>query len=309
MCIKCAFSRRAAMSGAAAMLVTSFLNPIAQAQRRLIIRGSTCNMLAALTPREVVGFELSAEARGVVVEICDAIGLPQNFKIFSVNDPEVNAYAVIADGERQIVYDETFMKSIANKRSRDWSGLTVVAHEIGHHLSGHTLDNIGSRPPRELEADHFAGLVIRLLGGGLRDATKVFEGMSATGSMTHPPRAERIAVVTAGWKKADSKMQSAEERHNLMTHDQVNGKIVRVISEFVGRDKNWVEYHASDIAASFREMTRDARSIFLYDKGRSIWVKIDVDKRGGFSIGYFARGPASPMPSNWTPLDPTKWKA
>jgi len=265
-------------------------------------------MFKSEAPREVTAFAASGEARQVVGEICEAIALPQNFKVYSVNNPTVNAYADYVDGERLIVYDESFMKRVANKQSRDWSGLTIMAHEIGHHLSGHTLDGLGSRPPRELEADHFAGYVVRVLGGNLARTVKIFEDLSEEGSSTHPPRSERTAAVTVGWKKADAKSRSVEERHNLITHNLVNGKLASVISEFVGSDKYWAEYQDGKVAASFREQARDGRSIFLYDGGRSMWLKIDGDDRGGLALGSWARGSLSQRPTLWTPLDPVKWK-
>jgi hypothetical protein len=103
-------------------------------------------------------------------------------------------------------------------------------------------------------------------------------------------------------------MQSADERHNLMTHNQRDGKLVRVISEFVGRDRNWVEYQAGQVAASFREQSREGGVIYMYDGGRSMWLKIETDSRGGLALGFFAWGPVRSRPTAWNPgPPPMKW--
>lgn len=311
MCVNDICSRRAVISGATAVIGTFILPHTANSQRLLTIKSSAaCNMCATVqtTEQELAIFDPSAEARQVIKEICGAIALPQNFIIYSVNDSKINAEARMIDGRRLIIYNEIFMKGIAAEQSRDWSGLTVMAHEIGHHLCGHTLDNKGSLPPRELEADYFAGNVVRVLGGALANATKAFECVSEQGSSTHPPRGARIAAFAAGWNKANG--QNADERHALITHNEKNGKFIDIISEFVGRDRNWIEYqHGEDIGAKFREIARVGPSILLYDKGRSIWLKIDVDPKAGLAIGSWNRGPLTEAPpSTWIPLDPRKWK-
>ena len=38
--------------------------------------------------------------------------------------------------------------------------MTLLAHEVGHHLNGHTIHRGGSTPELELEADEFAGFIL-----------------------------------------------------------------------------------------------------------------------------------------------------
>ena len=49
-----------------------------------------------------------------------------------------NAIATSIKGVRYILYDRKFMNSISNKNN--WSNLFILAHEVGHHINGHSLD-------------------------------------------------------------------------------------------------------------------------------------------------------------------------
>jgi len=101
------------------------------------------------------------------------------------------------------LYNPKFMSQINTASGSDWAAVSILAHEIGHHLSGHTLDNVGSRPETELEADEFSGFVLRRMGASLPDAQAVMETIaSLKGSHSHPPKKDRLAAIEKGWSKA-----------------------------------------------------------------------------------------------------------
>ncbi|MGV8932535.1 MAG: hypothetical protein ACOH1R_10565 [Luteimonas sp.] len=73
-----------------------------------------------------------------------------------------------------------------------------MAHEIGHHLSGHTITEGHSRPEIELEADKFSGYVLYKMGAPLADSTQAIMAMgSPTEQPTHPARDRRGAQARA----------------------------------------------------------------------------------------------------------------
>src|SRR5690606_38104599 len=74
--------------------------------------------------------------RDVISEIIDVIGLKPRFELRSANIE--NAAAVIYNGKRYILYNEHFLDAINNAVHTDWAGVSILAHEIGHHLNGHT---------------------------------------------------------------------------------------------------------------------------------------------------------------------------
>ncbi len=164
----------------------------------------------------------SAEAEGTaaVTRIMRFTGLPQNFTIMESDVP--NAAAIIVMGKdgipkRVIAYNRAFMQQVAQATGEDgWPGTSILAHEIGHHLSGHTLLPGGSQPPIELEADKFSGFVLFKMGASLPEAEKAIATLipEADGP-THPGRKKRLAAIKAGWA------QSCEQQQQNCGDDQV----------------------------------------------------------------------------------------
>lgn len=144
----------------------------------------------------------AAAALEAVRLISECAGLMPNFELVEAELKEkTRAYAAIIDGRRYVVYDGAEFDW--NGTGPSWPCITVLAHEIGHHLNGHLLDG-GSRPKTELEADTFAGFSVSRLGGSLEDALGVFRTFSIWGSKTHPPRDDRLDAAEAGWRHAEA---------------------------------------------------------------------------------------------------------
>jgi hypothetical protein len=153
----------------------------------------------------IIGFSSSAEAKNVVTDILDVLGLQPKFEVRSANIP--NAAAVIASGKRYILYNPNFISSIDKAAGNKWASIAILAHEIGHHLNGHTLDAGGSRPNIELEADEFSGFVLRKMGASLTEAQssmKIAANHRATS--THPAKDHRLSSIADGWYKAESQI-------------------------------------------------------------------------------------------------------
>jgi hypothetical protein len=160
-----------------------------------------------------------ADGTAAVSRIMRYTGLPQNFTITESAVP--NAAALIVMGQdgvpkRVIAYSRQFMQEVARATGdQDWSGTSILAHEIGHHLSGHTLLPGGSKPPIELEADKFSGFVLFKMGATLPQAEKAIATLipQADGP-THPGRKKRLDAVKAGWA------QSCEQQRESCSDDQ-----------------------------------------------------------------------------------------
>ena len=107
------------------------------------------------------------------------------------------------------------MKQVESSSSTSWDAYSIMAHEIGHHLAGHTLKSGGSRPPTELEADYFSGGVLARMGATLNQSIAATSRLaSPTGSSTHPARDKRIDAITKGWRQAKSQLGSGNQQPN-----------------------------------------------------------------------------------------------
>ncbi len=87
--------------------------------------------------------------------------------------------------------------------TNDWAALSILAHEVGHHLSGHSLREGGSRPDLEIEADKFSGFILQKLGASINQSTAAIDMLNSTsGSSTHPNKFLRIAAIREGYYNA-----------------------------------------------------------------------------------------------------------
>ncbi len=112
----------------------------------------------------------SSAALEIVTQILSYTGLPQSFDVYSAN--LYNAAALIVNGKRVILYDPQLIVDIENVTNHDWPAVSILAHEIGHHLAGHTLAEEYVRE-FELEADYFSGFILQKMGASLEESQAV----------------------------------------------------------------------------------------------------------------------------------------
>jgi hypothetical protein len=168
-----------------------------------------CNYYGEELEPEIYSFVSDSEAETAVRRIVDYTGIVQNFVIKAANVP--NAAATIVGQQRAIYYSQDFMERVKNATRTDWAAISILAHEIGHHLQGHTIQGGGSRPEIELEADKYSGFVLERMGSTLDDAQAAIHLLgTAAATATHPSKSARIAAITSGWKASrDMRAQPA----------------------------------------------------------------------------------------------------
>ncbi|WP_276497307.1 membrane-binding protein [Pontibacter litorisediminis] len=161
--------------------------------------------LAAVAPAPAASAATSADTRDIVQEIINVVGLKPRFELRAAEID--NAAAVVYNGKRYILYNERFLDAINNAVHTDWGGVSILAHEIGHHLNGHTLSRSGSNPADELEADEFSGFVLRKMGASLAEAQAAINLLSEEEtSRSHPGRSYRLAAISKGWRSANEQL-------------------------------------------------------------------------------------------------------
>ena len=207
---------------AVAMMFTAPLMSALSAQR---ILGETISLGAALsgyygdlTPLEVrvARFSSDMEAEDVVRRILQAVTLAQNFEIRAtwdvpnaaagrchlLEETERRRLCSSSDNDRLLLYNPDFMEDMRRRTGSEWPGISIMAHEVGHHLNDHTIDRQGTYPAIELEADRFSGGVLHKLGASLRQAQAAISTFPERGSDTHPRRRERLRAISEGWRES-----------------------------------------------------------------------------------------------------------
>ena len=103
-------------------------------------------------------FSSNRLADNALDKILSVIGASKNF-VLQPCDNINNAVAISFDGTRYILYDKQFMISLDD--NNNWGNLFILAHEVGHHINGHSLDvllksnnkrTLNQRRKQELEA-------------------------------------------------------------------------------------------------------------------------------------------------------------
>jgi hypothetical protein len=156
-------------------------------------------------------FTTPVDAEKAINDILDALGIPKANFILVQCDNIQNCMATIDGNKRYIIYDNSFIEQINNKSRTNWSSVSIMAHEIGHHLNGHFLNindnDLKKRREEELDADFTSGFVMAKLGATLKQAqsamlTLLDNDCDEAILSTHPCRKKRLEAIENGWNKA-----------------------------------------------------------------------------------------------------------
>jgi hypothetical protein len=163
---------------------------------------NACSYSGATSPTKVMAFASDSEAEQVVGRIVGALGLTQNFAIRAAGIPNAAATLDLATKKRYLLYSQTFIQDMRRATGSQWAAMSVMAHEIAHHLNNHTLEP--NRDPRfEIEADYTSGFVLQRLGATLAEAQSAINYLPiSTASSTHPAKHDRLAAIANGWTKS-----------------------------------------------------------------------------------------------------------
>jgi tetratricopeptide (TPR) repeat protein len=162
------------------------------------------------------GFMSNAEADNALSKILSVVGASKRFIVAPCENIN-NALAVIDDGMRYILYDPEFINSIS-ETSNYWANMSILAHEVGHHINGHTLGaSVSAYENRiqELESDEFSGFVMQKIGSTLAQATEAIASIASSGDDTyssHPNKERRIRAITKGFNNAKNNSFITEKK-------------------------------------------------------------------------------------------------
>jgi len=156
------------------------------------------------------------DAQNALNRILSVTGISQNFIIAPCEEIN-NATASAYKGKRYILYDKKFINSV-NRRSNNWSSLFILAHEVGHHLNGHSLDillykdrnldlpTLKQKRQQEIEADEFAAFILGKLGAKLYELEEIINKTTEDYDdqySSHPNRINRQIAVRDGFNKSN----------------------------------------------------------------------------------------------------------
>ena len=224
-----------------------------------------------LCTRMQSNFMQDKDAEDALKKIISVVGISNRFVLQSCSDID-NAGAITYKGIRYIIYDREFLKSINDKANA--SNLFILAHEVGHHVNGHTVDahlveiggqiepelkTLSNSKQEEIEADEFASFVLAKLGYSLEEISKPIPIIASDKSdvfSTHPNRTKRLMAVNNGYAKAFSENSVVDRYNNLndkseeyfyssikkYLNNDIKGAYIEY-EKFVGNDSNEEEFN------------------------------------------------------------------
>ncbi|MFM9938272.1 MAG: NADase-type glycan-binding domain-containing protein [Hyphomicrobiaceae bacterium] len=152
-------------------------------------------------------FQSDAEAKGELDKILSAVGLnwiSDRIQLRASADTANAEAGITPNGQRFIFYNATFMQKLKQKTTDQWTQVSILAHEVGHHLAFHT-EIAGNDHKFELEADYFSGFVMRRLGATLDQAHAAIRAISPqVATASHPGLDQRLQIITIGWTDGGS---------------------------------------------------------------------------------------------------------
>ncbi len=264
----------------------------------------SCSFDIDLIDTTVYSFTSDIQADNAANKIMKLTGLPANFELKSASVP--NACAVVkcddvGNCKRFILYSQEFMENIKDETRTHYAEFGVLAHEIGHHLAGHTLNNKGSRYDIETEADKFAGFMLYKLGATITEVKQCYSNLPIEGSSSHPSKSARVAAVSAGYYDAKrsgvsidrtNSMKNIASENNIVDIskntdvsevDRINR--LEVITKNLGR-MNWHEANEAckALGEGWRLPTKEELNILYEQKkansspGVYYWSSTEQDK-------------------------------
>ena len=218
-------------------------------------------------------FSTNTAADKALDRILAVTGMSKNFTLYPCSDIE-NCAAVTYNGDRYILYDKEFMEDISNSTS-SWSNLSILAHEIGHHVNGHTLDlvvyasggrdapTLAKKRQEELEADEYSGFVMQKLGATLEQAQAAVKLYGFDGDdtyETHPNKSKRLNAIKNGFDRAKKTEKTKVETKVVYIEKESN----KVIKEEV--------VSIPEITSGILNDTRDNMKYKTVKIGDQIWM-------------------------------------
>jgi hypothetical protein len=205
------------------LLAFSAIAPYAQGQARRPFCGFSLKNGYYYKNNEVVF--VTREARigdksgipDVVESIKKQIGTHVQIAVFIEKVGDSNCFATIgAGGKRLLIVDQFFLDHVNKVTGTDWSAISILAHEIGHHIAGFSRRD--SQLDAELDADYWSGYFLEKLGASEEESTRCIMTFGTEADTdSHPSKYSRRKAIQQGWTDAKEDRIDSSRCDNCIT--------------------------------------------------------------------------------------------
>ena len=188
-------------------------------------------------------------AKSAVYRIVRYSGLQPDF-IVRENAAIPTAIAFIKGHKRCIEYNPSVIAGIMDSARTDWSAVSILAHEIAHHLLGHTLETGKRNPGDELSCDLYSGFILNAMGATLDESLAAMRVVGhKLDTLHHPSKEARLEAIRQGWKDRD-RISRGEDIAHVSPPEDLHWSI-----NFEG-DPNTYYVNANDQLVWFNELAQ-----------------------------------------------------
>ena len=233
---------------------------------------STAEEICKSLTGKSMNFSSNIEAELILEKILSTLRIPKDFALVECSEIE-NCMALVSEGTKYILYNKNFIKEIGNLNIQDdkyhsSAKISVLAHEIGHHVYGHTSTQkkltLEERRKMELEADEFSGFVMYKIGATLDQAKilvdKITSNFDDTFS-THPSKNKMLEAIEIGYKKDMGRFDVDLNTKVLKVEDLSHNDYLNFSWNGIYKGKPYTGYFYDNNYHSLKE---------LQDKGRRL---------------------------------------
>ena len=181
--------------------------------------------------------------------------------------------------------------NIEEETETDWSAISIMAHEIGHHLQGHTIDGRGGQPIKEIEADKFSGFVLHQLGASLEESVVAVKALGDEyATSTHPAKPARIDAIRKGWLEAETLYPKS--RNFAKTPSAIAPKSATHAPASVAAARSVVAPKSAARAkvGCISGDCNDGTGVFVYPTGERYAGEFEDGDKHGEGVEYYADG-------------------
>ncbi len=297
-----------------------------------VCQGTTKNMM---TDKDV---------ENMITQMLEKFGIRNRYIVMACSQIE-NCQATLYDHKPYILYNPEFLNkvkhlnfsnaSLPGADDKDWETLTIIAHELGHHINNHLILPLpnATEIDMELEADQTAGFIIYLMGGTLRQAQSVYynSNVSIEGNYLYPPRKQRLSAVAKGWIDAANKYPntirvthanpSTENTNTVTDIDGNSYKTVKIGDQvWMAENLNVTHFRNGDLIQEEPKDTSSKTTLIAEGKkfengeGKPLWWYYDHrfrqanGKKYGILYNWYAvNDPRGLAPTGWHIPSELEW--
>lgn len=190
-------------------------------------------------------------------------------------DSVKNAIATEIEGKRYILYNPDFLRQFKQGGDARWKAYSVLAHEVGHHVSKHNFGetNCGERKKMEREADEYSGKVLRGLCSTREQSLEMLKALPSNqpAGSCYPSIVLRKKIVDQAWYAQDSIYKVLRRDPCVDTGDvrQLTYKVPESI------------LNTNPMARIFNDRVEFTIDIPQTAKRKSVFTHIIVDEKAG----------------------------